>query len=62
MKLHSLLFGAITLAFSATALAQQPIVIKFSHVVAKETPKGKASDFFAQRAADLTQGKVKAEV
>lgn len=62
MKLHSLLFGAITLAFSATALAQQPIVIKFSHVVAKETPKGKASDFFAQRAGELTKGKVKVEV
>ena len=62
MKLYSLLFGAITLAFSATAYAQQPIVIKFSHVVAKETPKGKASDFFAQRAGELTKGKVKVEV
>jgi C4-dicarboxylate-binding protein DctP len=62
MKLYSLLFGAITLAFSATAYAQQPIVIKFSHVVAKDTPKGKASDFFAQRAGELTKGKVKVEV
>ncbi len=62
MKLHSLLFGAITLAFSATALAQQPIVIKFSHVVANDTPKGKASEFFAKKAAELTKGKVKVEV
>jgi C4-dicarboxylate-binding protein DctP len=62
MKLYSLLFGAIALAFSATAPAQQPIVIKFSHVVANDTPKGKASDFFAKRAAELTGGKVKVEV
>jgi len=62
MKLHSLLFGAIALAFSATAMAQQPIVIKFSHVVAADTPKGKASDFFAQKAAELTKGRVKVEV
>ncbi len=52
--------GSITLAFPA--LAQTPIVIKFSHVVANDTPKGKASDFFAKRAAELTKGKVKVEV
>ena len=62
MKLYSLLFGAITLAFSYTALAQQPIVIKFIHVVANDTPKGKASEFFAKKAAELTKGKVKVEV
>ena len=62
MKLYSLLFGAITLAFSAAAFAQQPIVIKFSHVVAKDTPKGKASDYFARRAEELTKGRVKVEV
>ena len=62
MKLYSLLFGAITLTFSYTALAQQPIVIKFSHVVANDTPKGKASEFFAKKAAELTKGKVKVEV
>ena len=38
MKIHSLLLGAVALAFSATAVAQQPIVIKFSHVVAADTP------------------------
>jgi C4-dicarboxylate-binding protein DctP len=44
------------------AWAQAPIVIKFSHVVAQDTPKGKAADFFAKRAAELTGGKVKVEV
>ena len=46
----------------ATALAQQPIVIKFSHVVANDTPKGKAAEYFAKKAAELTGGKVKVEV
>ncbi|MEO7335877.1 MAG: TRAP transporter substrate-binding protein [Caldimonas sp.] len=53
------LFGAL---LALGAAAQQPIVIKFSHVVALDTPKGKASEFFAKRAAELTGGKVKVEV
>ncbi len=56
----ALLAAGITSAGSA--LAQAPIVIKFSHVVAKDTPKGKASDYFAERVAALTGGKVKVEV
>lgn len=44
------------------AAAQQPIVIKFSHVVATDTPKGRAAAHFAARAGELTQGKVKVEV
>jgi len=50
------------LAISVGAQAQAPIVIKFSHVVANDTPKGKASEFFAKRAAELTKGKVKVDV
>jgi len=45
-----------------SAQAQQPIVIKFSHVVAPDTPKGKAAAFFARRAGELTKGRVKVEV
>src|SRR3954466_10742727 len=52
--------GALGLAHPAAA--QAPIVIKFSHVVAIDTPKGKASEFFAKKAAELTKGKVKVEV
>jgi C4-dicarboxylate-binding protein DctP len=51
-----------SLAFTPSAFAQSPIVIKFSHVVAVDTPKGKAAEFFAKRAAELTKGKVKVEV
>lgn len=49
-------------AVPLVASAEQPIVIKFSHVVALDTPKGKAAEFFAQRAAELTHGAVKVEV
>jgi C4-dicarboxylate-binding protein DctP len=51
-----------TFALAAPAAAQTPIVIKFSHVVANDTPKGKGSEFFAKRAGELTNGKVKVEV
>src|SRR4051795_6449239 len=44
------------------AQAQQPIVIKFSHVVAPETPKGKGADKFKELAEQYTNGKVKVEV
>ena len=47
---------------SACACASAQIIIKFSHVVAANTPKGKASEFFAKRAGELTKGKVKVEV
>ncbi|HEX5312556.1 MAG TPA: TRAP transporter substrate-binding protein [Aquabacterium sp.] len=50
------------MALASSALAQAPIIIKFSHVVAVDTPKGKAAEFFAKRAAELTKGRVKVEV
>ena len=62
MKFRHLLLGVAAAALVFAAAAQQPIVIKFSHVVAKDTPKGKASEFFAKRAGELTGGKVKVEV
>jgi C4-dicarboxylate-binding protein DctP len=42
--------------------AQSPIVIKFSHVVAIDAPKGKASEKFKELAEKYTNGKVKVEV
>ncbi|HSC71581.1 MAG TPA: TRAP transporter substrate-binding protein [Candidatus Methylomirabilis sp.] len=62
MKLYAALLGIAALALSGTAVAQAPVLIKFSHVVANDTPKGKAADFFAKRAGELTKGKVKVEV
>ena len=40
----------------------EPINIKFSHVVAVDTPKGQAAEFFKKRAEELTAGKVKVDV
>ncbi len=62
MKVSKLLAGLFMCAASLGAYADQPIIIKFSHVVAADTPKGKAADFFAKKASDLTKGKVKVEV
>jgi C4-dicarboxylate-binding protein DctP len=62
MKVSKLLIGLFAGAMSLAVYAQQPIVIKFSHVVAADTPKGKAAEMFAKKAGELTQGKVKVEV
>jgi C4-dicarboxylate-binding protein DctP len=53
--------AAIALAVPPVA-AQQPIVIKFSHVVAVDTPKGKGAERFKQLAEERTKGRVKVEV
>ena len=52
---------ATTVGFG-TARAQAPIVIKFSHVVAPDTPKGKGAQRFKELAEQRTGGKVKVEV
>jgi len=44
------------------AQAQEPIVIKFSHVVSADTPKGKGALKFKELAEAKTKGKVKVEV
>jgi len=62
MKLSALLFALVACALSVMAFAQQPLVIKFSHVVAPDTPKGLAAEFFAKRAGELTKGRVRVEV
>lgn len=54
--------SALIFCAAPTVWAQQAIVIKFSHVVAADTPKGKSAEFFAKRAAELTKGRVKVEV
>ena len=53
---------AALIAWAGTALAQQPIVIKFSHVVAVDTPKGKGAEYFKKLAEERTKGRVKVEV
>lgn len=63
MKLKSLLFSLVAASLvSGTAFAQAPIIIKFSHVVASDTPKGKAAERFKELAEKNTNGRVKVEV
>jgi C4-dicarboxylate-binding protein DctP len=52
----------MSFTLSSEALAQQPIVIKFSHVVSPDAPKGKAAIVFKELAEKYTDGKVKVEV
>jgi C4-dicarboxylate-binding protein DctP len=63
MKLN-LLFAAVAscMLASAPAHADDPIIIKFSHVVTKETPKGKGAECFKELAEKATNGRVKVEV
>ena len=56
------LAASALLAAAGTASAQQPIVIKFSHVVAVDTPKGKGAEYFKKLAEERTKGRVKVEV
>ena len=56
---HVLACALLTLGVAAT---HAQTIIKFSHVVAQDTPKGRAAEFFAKKAAELTKGKVKVEV
>ncbi len=66
MKLVQFAGAAIALALFTGAQAQQPasqsIVVKFSHVVTDETPKGKGAIRFKELAEAKTQGRVKVEV
>jgi len=61
------LAGGLALAAGAgitqtPAVAQAPIIIKFSHVVAPNTPKGKGAEKFKELAEKYTEGKVKVEL
>jgi C4-dicarboxylate-binding protein DctP len=63
MKYHVMAaMAAGLLTLMGPAQAQSPIVIKFSHVVAPDTPKGKAALKFKELAEKYTNGKVKVEV
>ncbi len=57
-----LLPALMTEAAAQSSASQSPLVIKFSHVVAKDTPKGKAADKFKELAEAATKGKVKIEL
>ncbi|MFC5551515.1 TRAP transporter substrate-binding protein [Massilia aerilata] len=65
MKIKSVVAALALFAgasFALDAFAQAPIIIKFSHVVATDTPKGRAAERFKDLAEKMTKGRVKVEV
>ena len=63
--MRKFVLGAVAAAIfiaPGAVMAQSPIIIKFSHVVANDTPKGKGALKFKELAEKYTDGKVKVEV
>ena len=54
--------AALAIALPLAAAAQQPMVIKFSHVVAENTPKGQGALKFKELAEKKLPGKVQVQV
>lgn len=61
-KLTAGLFAAAAMMTATVATAADPIVIKFSHVVAENTPKGQMANKFRDLIAERLGGKVTVEV
>ena len=62
MRLSQIAIAVIVTVLAAAAQAQQPIILKFSHVVTDDTPKGKGALKFKELAEAKTKGRVKVEV
>ncbi|RTE64448.1 DctP family TRAP transporter solute-binding subunit [Amphritea opalescens] len=62
MRLLSAAVTAMALTFGATSVMAAPIEIKFSHVVAENTPKGQMANKFAELVAERLAGKVEVNV
>jgi C4-dicarboxylate-binding protein DctP len=60
--MKKILFALLFFTNATAALAAEPIIIKFSHVVANDTPKGKAAEKFKQLAEKYTSGRARIEL
>ncbi|MBV8211373.1 MAG: TRAP transporter substrate-binding protein [Burkholderiaceae bacterium] len=56
------LLGGLALMAVSPARSQEPIVIKFSHVVAADAPKGRGAERFKELAEERTRGRVRVEL
>jgi C4-dicarboxylate-binding protein DctP len=61
-SLSALALAAMGALAAPVRAGDPPIVLRFSHVVAVDTPKGQAAEFFRKRAEELTGGRVRVEV
>jgi C4-dicarboxylate-binding protein DctP len=62
MKKFLLYLFILFASFLSNSYGQTPIVIKFSHVVANDTPKGGGALKFKELAEERTKGRVKVEI
>ncbi|HGZ70444.1 MAG TPA: DctP family TRAP transporter solute-binding subunit [Nitratifractor sp.] len=60
--IKKILLSALTAATMTTAATAADYVLKFSHVVSENTPKGKAALFFEKRLEELSKGKIDVQV
>lgn len=60
--MRTLFAAVLALTLTSSFAAEAPIIIKFSHVVAVDTPKGKAAEHFKKLAEERTKGRVKVEL
>jgi len=56
------LMSAVTVGALSSSLIAADYVLKFSHVVSENTPKGKAAKFFEKRLEELSKGKIDVQV
>jgi C4-dicarboxylate-binding protein DctP len=61
LRLFQATSAALALLVPALAAAE-PVLLRFSHVVAVDTPKGQAAEFFRRRVEELAGDRVRVEV
>ena len=61
-SLNTVLACALALGTMNATMAADPVIIKFSHVVAEQTPKGQGALLFKKLVEERLPGKVKVEV
>jgi len=62
MRKIGFLVGLMFALLAASPAAAAPVVIKFAHVVAAETPKGQAAEYFKKLVEERSKGDIKVEV
>ncbi|MBN2643886.1 MAG: TRAP transporter substrate-binding protein [Desulfuromonadaceae bacterium] len=62
MRKFGLFVAMLLVALMATPVLAGPIVLKFSHVVAVDTPKGQAAEYFKKLVEERSHGEIKVEV
>jgi len=62
MKWLFFLLASMLAGFAPAQAQQEPIVVRFSHVVAPDTPKGRAAVRFQELAEQATHGRVRVRV